>query len=77
LKEKRQLGLFYHKTSQYSSSEKYLTDTLAEATTALGDSNDMSLQLLEDLAALYDDMREVKTAQEMRNLAEKLKAERR
>lgn len=76
LTAKRQLGLFYEAHNRYTAAESLLQDTLAQANESLGPTNDLSIQLLDDLAHVYDNMKELKTAAEMRKLAESLKTQR-
>jgi eukaryotic-like serine/threonine-protein kinase len=75
LKLERALGLFYQKTSRFTSAEQILQEALAEANTTLGPDNELSIGILEDLAKLYTDMKEFKTADEMRKLAESLRTQ--
>jgi hypothetical protein len=76
LESKRALGLFYQKNSRFTSAEQTLQDALAEANEKLGSTNDVSIALIDDLAALYMDMKELKNAEDMQKLAQSLKAQR-
>ena len=76
LESKRALGLFYQKNSRFTSAEQMLQDALAEANEKLGPTNDVSIALIDDLAALYMDMKELKSAQDMEKLSQSLKAQR-
>lgn len=76
LETKRALGLFYQKNSRFTSAEQTLQDALAEANEKLGPTNDVSIALIDDLAALYMDMKELKNAEDMQKLAQTLKAQR-
>jgi serine/threonine protein kinase len=68
----RDFGLFLQKTGQLTTAEVTLLEALACANASLGDRNEFSISILDDLAKLYSEMKEFKKAEDMRQLAEAL-----
>ncbi len=70
----RGLGMLYKRSSRFTSAEDTLLEALACANASLGESNELSLGILGDLAKLYSEMKEYKKSKDILALAKKLSA---